>query len=61
MSNINLGLLVIATFLAIFATALMFGVNVMEGHQVLAILCASMFGMGLGVAIIEGAPIGGGK
>lgn len=53
MSNINIGLLVIATFLAIFAAALMFGVNVMEGHQVLAILCASMFGMGLGVAIIE--------
>jgi hypothetical protein len=53
MSNVNIGLLTIAIFLAIFAATLIFGASIMEGHQALAILCASMFGMGLGVAIIE--------
>ncbi len=61
MSNINTGLIVIATFLAIFGATIIFGVNFMSGHEALAILCASMFGMGVGVAIIESAPIGGGK
>ena len=61
MSNINTGLIVIATFLAIFGATLIFGTAFMSGHEALAILCASMFGMGIGVAIIESAPIGGGK
>jgi len=53
MSNVTFGLLVIAVFLAIFGATLIFGASIMAGHQALAILCASMFGMGLGVAIIE--------
>lgn len=61
MSNINTGLIVIATFLAIFGATLILATAFMSGHQALAILCASMFGMGIGVAIIEGASFGGGK
>jgi hypothetical protein len=54
MTNVNIGLIAIAIFLAIFAAALIFGPSAMAGHQVLAVLCFCMFGMGLGVAIIEG-------
>lgn len=54
MTNVNIGLIAIAIFLAIFAAAFMFGPSVMAGHQVLAVLLFCMFGMGLGVAIIEG-------
>lgn len=61
MCNTNTGLIVIALFLAIFGATIIFGTTFMSGHQALAILCASMFGMGIGVAIIEGAPFGGGK
>jgi hypothetical protein len=53
MSNINLGLIVIAIFLAIFGAALIVGPALVAGNVVLAILCACMFGMGIGVAIIE--------
>lgn len=53
MSNINLGLLVIAIFLAIFAATLLFIAPFLAGHVALAILCACMFGMIAGVLIIE--------
>jgi hypothetical protein len=53
MSNINLGLIVIAIFLAIFAATLMFIAPFLAGHMALAILCACMFGMIAGVLIIE--------
>lgn len=54
MTNVNIGLIAIAIFLAIFAAAFIFGPSVMAGHEVLAVLLFCMFGMGLGVAIIEG-------
>jgi hypothetical protein len=53
MSNVTFGLIVIAIFLAIFGAALIFGPALVAGNVVLAILCLCMFGMGLGVAIIE--------
>ena len=53
MSNETFGLIVIAIFLAIFAAALIFAAPIMAGNQVLAILCACMFGMWAGVFIIE--------
>ena len=53
MTNETFGLIVIAIFLAIFGATLIFGAAVLAGHVALAILCASMFGMGIGVAIIE--------
>lgn len=53
MSNINLGLIVIAIFLAIFAATLMFIAPFLAGHMALAILCFCMFGMIAGVLIIE--------
>ena len=53
MSNINLGLIVIAIFLAIFAATLMFIAPFLAGHVALAILCLCMFGMIAGVLIIE--------
>ena len=53
MSNVTFGLLVIAIFLAIFGATLIVGPALMAGNVVLAILCACMFGMGAGVAIIE--------
>ena len=55
MSNINLGLIVIAIFLAIFAATLMFIAPFLAGHVALAILCFCMFGMFTGVLIIENA------
>jgi hypothetical protein len=55
MSNINLGLIVIAIFLAIFGATVLFIAPFLAGHVALAILCACMFGMGIGVAIIENA------
>jgi hypothetical protein len=53
MTNLNIGLIAIAIFLAIFAAALIFAAPIMAGNQVLAILCACMFGMWAGVFIIE--------
>jgi hypothetical protein len=52
-SNETFGLIVIAIFLAIFAATFIFGAALLAGHVALAILCSCMFGMGLGVAIIE--------
>jgi hypothetical protein len=53
MSNVTFGLIVIAIFLAIFGAALIVGPALVAGNVVLAILLACMFGMGIGVAIIE--------
>lgn len=53
MSNINLGLLVIAIFLAVFAATVLFIAPFLAGNVVLAILCACMAGMWAGVFIIE--------
>jgi hypothetical protein len=53
MSNVTFGLIVIAIFLAIFGATLIVGPALVAGNVVLAILCACMFGMGIGVAIIE--------
>jgi hypothetical protein len=53
MSNVNIGLLTIAIFLAIFGATLIFGPALVAGNVVLAILLACMVGMGIGVAIIE--------
>jgi hypothetical protein len=53
MSNVNIGLIVIAIFLAIFGAALIVGPALVAGNVVLAILCACMFGMWAGVFIIE--------
>jgi hypothetical protein len=53
MSNVTFGLLVIAIFLAIFGATLILGPALVAGNVVLAILCACMFGMGIGVTIIE--------
>ena len=53
MSNVTFGLIVIAIFLAVFGATLIVGPAVVAGNVVLAMLCASMFGMGIGVSIIE--------
>jgi hypothetical protein len=53
MSNVTFGLIVIAIFLAIFGATLIVGPALVAGNVVLAILLACMFGMGIGVAIIE--------
>ena len=53
MTNETIGLLVIAIFLAFFCATLIFGAALLAGNVALAILCACMFGMGIGVAIIE--------
>lgn len=53
MSNINFGLIVIAIFLVFFGATLIIGPALMAGNVVLAMLLACMFGMGIGVAIIE--------
>jgi hypothetical protein len=55
MTNETFGLIVIAISLAFFAATLIFGAALLAGHVALAILCACMFGMGIGVSIIERA------
>ena len=52
MFNVKLGF---GLFLASFAVALVIlitGAPALEGHVSLAILCASMFGMGIGASIV---------
>ena len=56
MSDLNLGLLVIAIFTTIFIATLFYGTALLwAGHVILAILLLCMFGIGLGVSIIEQA------
>ena len=54
MSNVTFGFIVSLLSMAIFCAILLFGTGpLLAGHVALAILCASMFGMWIGVQIIE--------
>ena len=54
MSNVTFGFIICLLSMAIFAAILLFGVGpLLAGHIALAILCAAMFGMFIGVQIIE--------
>jgi hypothetical protein len=53
MTNETFGLIVIAICLAFFCATLIFGAALLAGHVALAVLLACMFGMGIGVSIIE--------
>ena len=48
MTKSSLGFIVFLISIFTFCMAFVFGPAVMEGHQVLAILMLSMFGMGIG-------------
>lgn len=53
MTNETFGLIVIAISLAFFCATLIFGAALLAGNVALAVLLACMFGMGIGVSIIE--------
>ena len=53
MTNVTFGLIVIAICLAFFGATLIFATAFVAGNVALAILLACMFGMGVGVSIIE--------
>jgi len=54
MTNVTFGLIVSLLSMAIFCAILLFGIGpLLAGHIALAILCACMFGMFIGVQIIE--------
>ena len=48
MNNVSIGFIVCLLSMFVFCMALVFGPAVMEGHEVLAILLLSMFGIGIG-------------
>jgi len=48
MTKSSIGFIVFLVSIFTFCMAFVFGPAVMEGHQVLAILLLSMFGMGIG-------------
>jgi hypothetical protein len=61
MNQVSFGFALFLVSIATFTAILVTGATFLSGHVALAILLACMFGMGIGVAIIERAPIGGGK
>jgi hypothetical protein len=53
MSNVAFGFIMFLVSIAIFTAMLVGGAALFSGHVALAILLVSMFGMGIGVSIIE--------
>jgi hypothetical protein len=53
MTNVSFGFILFLVSIAIFTAILITGAPFLAGHVALAILCACMFGMGIGVTIIE--------
>lgn len=53
MSNVAFGFIMFLISIAIFTAMLVGGAALFSGHAALAILLVSMFGMGIGVSIIE--------
>ncbi len=52
-SNVSFGFILFLVSISIFTAILVTGAPFLAGHVALAILCACMFGMGIGVTIIE--------
>lgn len=53
MSNVTFGFIMFLVNIAIFTAILVTGAPFLAGHVALAILLVCMFGMGIGVTIIE--------
>ena len=53
MTNVTFGFLMFLISIAIFTAMLVGGAALFSGHVALAVLLACMFGMGIGVSIIE--------
>lgn len=53
MSNVTFGFIMFLVNIAIFTAILLTGAPFLAGHVALAILLVCMFGMGIGVTIIE--------
>ena len=53
MTNVTFGFIMFLISIAIFTAILVGGAALFSGHVALAILLACMFGMGIGVSIIE--------
>jgi hypothetical protein len=53
MSNVTFGFILYIVSIAIFTAILVTGAPFLAGHLALAVLLACMFGMGIGVSIIE--------
>jgi len=53
MSNVTFGFILFLVSIAIFTAILITGAPFLAGHVALAILLACMFGMAIGVTIIE--------
>ena len=52
MTNVTLGFILFIVSIAIFTAILVTGAPFLAGHVALAILCACMFGMWIGTAIL---------
>ena len=52
MSNVSFGFIVFLISIATFTLILLTGAPFLAGHVALAILCACMFGMWIGAAIV---------
>jgi hypothetical protein len=52
-SNVTFGFIMFLVSIAIFTAMLVGGAALFSGHVALALLLACMFGMGIGVSIIE--------
>lgn len=53
MTNVTFGFIVFLASITIFTVMLIGGAALFSGHVALAILLVCMFGMGIGVTIIE--------